>query len=132
MIHILTVSTKIWEMRQLGAREALFCNKCKDLFCKDVYFCLLLCILFCCHSNTVYTVENGVEFVVWIQNSSQEKRRIRRAILWINHFHLQRTQCYDEESISGLNIDHSNSHAILQIAHQHEQSSSAHMSVASL
>lgn len=38
-------------MRKLGARKALFCNKCKDLFCKDVYFCLLLCILFCCHSN---------------------------------------------------------------------------------
>lgn len=37
-------------MRQLSAHEALFCNKCKDLFCKDVYFCLLLCIMFC-HNN---------------------------------------------------------------------------------
>lgn len=27
-----------------------FCNECKDLFCKDVYFSLLLCIMFC-HNN---------------------------------------------------------------------------------
>lgn len=38
-------------MRQLGAHEALFCNEYKDLFCKDVYFCLLLCIMLFCHNN---------------------------------------------------------------------------------
>lgn len=43
-------------MRQLDAHEALFCNKCKDLFCKDVYFCLLLCIMFFFHINILCTV----------------------------------------------------------------------------